>query len=291
MKRALAFLVTGALLLSVSLFNPVFAQPTQVSYAVNLNSFTLQVTYPSEVMPGDNVTLNIQGSPKSDNVYLQSLTATIYYADAAGLHQLATQTLVSNPANGYGYYGSYSTGSFSKSFTVNVPQNAPRTSLIAVFSETVEPNNYYYSDYWPYFGYSCSDPVYCAYYPSYPYYGTTSDEALAPLSYIKATTPEFVALQSEYQMLQQQLNQTQAQNKQLQTTISQQSTMISQLNQQLTSANATAQAYQVVAVILVVVAVALAAFSTYRLRGRGKTQRRAKPKHPNQNNALKASTT
>src|SRR5208337_3163585 len=96
MKSALAFLVTAALLLLVSLFNPAFAQPTQVSYVVNLNSFSLQVMYPSEVMPGDNVTVSIQGSPKSNSLYLQSLTATIYYADAAGLHQLATQNIVSN---------------------------------------------------------------------------------------------------------------------------------------------------------------------------------------------------
>ena len=276
MKSAVAFLVTAALLLSVSMFNPAFAQPTQVSYVVNLNSFSLQVMYPSEVMPGDNVTLNIQGSPKGNSLYLQSLTATIYYADAAGLHQLATQNLVSNPANSYGYYGSYTTGSFSKSFTVNVPQNAPRTSLVAIFSETVQSNNYYYYDYWSNFGYSYyGNPVFYALYPSY---STTTDEAIAPLSYIKATTPEYVALQSEYQMLQQQLNQTQAQNGQLQTTISQQSTMISQLNQQLTSANGTTQTYQMVTVVFVIIAVALAAFSIYQLRSKGKTQEKGETK-------------
>src|SRR5208282_143478 len=275
MRSAFAFLVTAALLLLGSLFNPAFAQPTQVSYVVNLNSFTLQVTYPSEAMPGDTVTVNIQGSPNSNSVYLQSLTATIYYADAAGLHQLATQNLVSNPANGYGYYGSYTTGSFSKSFTVNVPQNASRTSLVAIFSETVQSNNYYYYDYWSYFGYSCSEPVFCGYYPSY---STTTDDAIAPVSYIKATTPEYVALESEYQMLQQQMNQTQTQNKQLQTTISQQSAIISQLNQQLASANGTAQTYQMVSVVFVIIAVAFATFNIYKLRSKGKTQERGETK-------------
>jgi hypothetical protein len=264
MKSALAFLVTAALLLSVSMFNPALAQATQVSYVVNLNSFTLQVTYPSEAMPGDNVTVNIQGSPKSNSIYLQSLTATIYYADAAGLHQVATQNLVSNPTNNYGYYGSYTPGSFSKNFTVNVPQNTPRTSLVAIFSETVQSNNYNNYNYPSYFGYLYSgNPLFYSYYPSY---STTTDDAIAPLSYIKATTPEYVALQSEYQMLQQQLNQTQTQNKQLQTTISQQSTMISQLNQQLTSTNGTTQTYQMAAVVFVIIAVALAAFSIYQLK-------------------------
>jgi uncharacterized protein YoxC len=270
MKLALVFLVTAALLLVVSLFNPAFAQPTQVSYVVNLNSFTLQVTYPSEVMPGDNVTVNIQGSPKSNNLYLQNLTATIYYADPTGLHQLVTQNIVSNPANGYGYYESYAnesytTGSFSKNFTVNVPQNVPRTSLVAIFSETVQSQNLVLN---------------------YPSYTTTTDDAIAPLSYIKATTSEYAALQSKYQTLQQQLNQTQAQiaeNKQLQTTISQQSTMISQLNQELASANGIAQTYEIVAVVFVsiavaIIAVALTAFSIYQLRSKGKTQNRGETK-------------
>ena len=274
MKCARVLTTTVVLLISFSLFNSAFGQSTQTSYTVKLNSFTLQVTYPSEVMPGDSVTVNVQGSPNTNNLYLQSLTATIYYADAAGLHQLATQNLVSNPANSYEYYGSYTTGSFSKNFTVNVPQNAPRTSLVAIFSETIQ-SNYYYYNYWPNFGYSCPDPVFCA---SYPSYSTTTDDAIAPLSYIKATTPEYVALQSEYQMLQQQLNQTQTQNKQLQTTISQQSTMISQLNQQLTSANGTAQTYQMVAVGSVIIAGALAAFSIYQLKSKGKTRRRSETK-------------
>jgi hypothetical protein len=267
MKSAVTFLVTAALLLVVSVFNPAFAQPTQVSYVVNLNSFTLQVTYPSEVMPGDRVTVNIQGSPKSNNLDLLNLTATVYCADPTGLHQLATQNIVSNPANNYGYYESYAnesytTGSFSKNFTVNVPRNATATSLVAIFSETVQSESLVFN---------------------YPSYSTTTDEAIAPLSYIKATTPEYVTLQSKYQMLQQQLNQTQAQNKQQETTISQQSTMISQLNQELASANGAAQTYQIEAAIyasiaVVITAVALTAFSIYQLRSKEKTQNRGETK-------------
>ena len=147
MKASIRFLVTVAVLvLSGSSLSQVLAQQTQASYTVNLSSFTLQVTYPSEVMPGENITVNVQASPKTSGAYLQTLTATVYYGDASGLHTIATQTIVSNAGNGY---GSYSTGSFSKSFTVNVPQDAPRTSLIALFSETVQAN--YYSNY--YYGY------------------------------------------------------------------------------------------------------------------------------------------
>ena len=221
--------------------NSAFAQSAQASYTVNLNSFSLQVTYPSQVKPGDTVSVNVQVNPKTSVAYLQSLTATIYYADASGLHNIATQTIFSN--NGYAY-GNYVTSSFSKSFTVNVPQNAPRTSLVAVFTETAQ-SNYYNS----YFDYGYGPYYYSWYYPAYQYgvypsyYSSTTstDDAIAPLSYIQASTPEYVTLQSTYQMLQQQLNQTQAQltqsqaqlqqeqaqNQQLQNTVAQRSATIS----------------------------------------------------------------
>jgi hypothetical protein len=218
-------------------------------------------------MPGQNITVNVQASPKTTGTYLQTLAATVYYGDTSGLHTLTTQTLVSNAANGY---GSYSTGSFSKSFTVNIPQNAPRTSLVAIFSETVQSNNYY--NYPSYFGYLYNgNPLF---YSNYPSYSTTTDDAIAPLSYVKATTPEYVTLQSEYQMLQQQLNQTQAQNQQLQTTITQQSATINLLGQQLASANSTAQTYQDLALGAIIIAIAFAAFAgfTYYKRSKGKDQ-------------------
>ena len=145
MKATIRFLVTVVvLLLSALSLSQGLAQQTQASYTVNLSSFTLQVTYPSEVMPRENITVNVQASPKTTGTYLQTLAATVYYGDTSGLHTITTQTLVSNAANGF---GSYNTGSLSKNFTVNVPQNAPRTSLVAIFSETVQSNNYNYYNY------------------------------------------------------------------------------------------------------------------------------------------------
>lgn len=272
MKSVPVFLLTAMLLLSVSLFRPAFAEPAQISYTVNLNSFSLQVTYPSEVMPGDAVTVTVQGSPRGSSVYLQNLTVTIYYADATGLHQLACQTLVSNSANSYGYYGASTTGSFIKNFTVNVPQDVPRTSLVAIFSETTQSNNYYNYYYGPFSYWFYADPLFPTALPFYPSYGMATDGAISPLSYINATTPEYLALQSKYQILQQQLNQTQAQNQQLQTSITRQNATISQLNQQLTSANSTTQTYQTVAAVFVIIAVALAAFTIYRMRSKEKTK-------------------
>jgi hypothetical protein len=262
--------------------NSAFAQSTQISYNVNLSAFSLQVTYPSQVKPGDTVSVNVQVSPKTSVAYLQSLTATVYYADSSGLHSVTNQTLVTNNAFGY---GNYVTSGFSKSFTFNVPAGAPRTSLVAVFTETSQTNNYY-----TYYGYG---PYYNSYYSSsqywgYPYYysSTASDDAIAPLSYIQASTPEYVALQSTYQMLQQQLNQTQAQltqskaqqqqsqaqNQQLQNTVAQQSSTISQLNQQLAGATGTMQTYQMLTIALGIIALIFAVFGVYEWRTKSKPE-------------------
>jgi hypothetical protein len=277
-KLPSVFLVTAIFLVSVSLFTAAFAQSAQVSYTVKLSLFALNVSYPSEVMPGDNVTITIQGSPTTSNVYLQSLSIIVYYADATGLHQLISQTLISNPTNSYAYYGTSTTANFTKSLTVNVPQDAPRTSLVALFSETTQSNNYYYNDFGPYpFSYY-RDPIFYSYYPSY---STETDQAISPLSYVKATTPEFVTLQSEYQQLQQQMNQAQTQNQQLQASITQQNSTIRQLNQQLTTANTTAQTYQTIAVVFAIIAVALAALSIYEIIGKGKAKTISETKSTN----------
>ena len=298
MKYARILLATAVLLISFSLFNSAFGQSTQSLYTVKLNSFSLQVTYPSEVMPGDSVTVSVQGNPTGNAVYLQSLTATIYYADSSGLHQLATEPLVvSNSPNSYNYVSYSYSGSFSKNFTVNVPESAPRTSLVAIFSETVQPNYYNYGGYaynypsyysnlysyqaYPYYPYYPSYAPYVspAYYP-YSYSSSTysSDQAIAPLSYIKANTPETVTLQSENQMLQQQLSQVQGQNQQLQTKASQQNATISQLTQQLAGVNGTIQEYQVLALALGVVTVILLALTINQRKSKEKTHQTVETK-------------
>jgi len=271
------WLVPAIVLLSI--LAPAFAQSTQNSYTVNLSAFSLQVSFPSEAMPDDTVTVNVRGTPKANIAYLQSLTVTIYYADAAGLHQLSTQTLISNSASYAGYYGygGYSTpsASFSKSFSVTVPQDAPRTSLIALFSETIQSNYYEYSSYYYPLTYSMSMKhhgiFFSVYYPSY-YYSSSTDQGIAPLSYINATTPEYVALQSEYQILQEQVSQGHAQNQQLQTTISQQNATINQLNQQVASAGTMTQRYQTLALVFGILAAALAALAVYQPRKGRKTE-------------------
>ena len=272
MKSTTLTAIVAALILLTTL-NCALGQSNQVSYTVRLNSFTLQVTYPAQVMPGDTITIYVQGGPTGSAVYLQSLTVTVYYADAAGLHQISTQDLfASSPPNSYNNYVTYGySGSFSKNFTVTVPENAPRTALVALFSETVQPNYYSYG------GYAYNYPSYASYpyYPSYtvyvspayyPYssYSYSSDQGIASLSYIKANTPETVTLQSQNQLLLQQLSQLQVQSQELQSKVSDQSATINQLTQQLASMNGTVQAYQMVALTLGVLVVILLAFSFSR---------------------------
>jgi hypothetical protein len=286
-QYACLILVLGIIASSLTYAHPVFAQPTQTSYTVNLTYLTVQLSYPSEVMPGDSVTVNLQATTKSyvDSI---SLTTQVLYADNGSLHQLASAT-VSNNNN---YYAN-SSSTLSKQIQFTVPQDAPRTSLVAALTEKIQstsysyypayyypayydsssPNCYYYPDYWSY------DYGYCTYYgtaygfPSYSY-NATSDVGVAPLSYIKATTPEYVSLQSEYQMVQQQLAQSQTQNQQLQNTIAQRDATIANLNQQLSSNQTMIGTLELVAAGLAVVAIGVVI--AYLGKGKGRTQAKVK---------------
>ena len=246
-------------LVLASFCNSAKAQSAQASATVKLSAFNLQLTYPSVVLPNDKVTVTVEATPIGSGAYLQSLTAIVYYADTSGLHQLANENLVSNSSDVYGYSKPY-TSSFSKSFTVNVPPNAPRTSLVAIFSETVQTYFYGYGGYAFGWGVFYSIP---STYPSYSYssipaypYRATNDQAIAPLSYINGNTPEIAGLQSQIRTLQQQLNQSQVQNQQLQATINQQTMTINQFDQK----------NQILMLIVGILVLALVIFSLYSYR-------------------------
>jgi len=310
MKPKSSYMIVILVILAASLFYGQFAiaQSNQTSYTANLTYLTVQLTYPSQVMPGDSVTVNLQATAKQ-NIASLTLTTQIFYSDGSSLHQLTSATFESDNLN--------SGGSFSKEVQFTVPQDAPRTSLLATLTENVKTayvNYYYFPAYnysnspycyydhhnyycqYYYWGYNNYSSPYCYYdvfsgycqnyymaYPSYTY-TTTTDSSLAPLSYIKATTPEYVALQSQYQSLQQQLAQSQSQNQQLQSknqqlqnqnqqlqqslqsvqsTNSQRETTISNLNQQLTSSQGVNETLEPVTAVLAVIAIALGALAAH----------------------------
>jgi hypothetical protein len=256
MKYSQALLLMLTVVTVLPLSPMVFGQPTQISSTVTLTYLNVQLSYPSEVLPTDTVTVNVQATAKT-SFQLTSLSATIYYAAGTSLQQVASATIASNLWMSSG-------NKVNKDVQVTIPSDAPRTSLFTVVTEkTRSPTYDYYAYYYPYFyyydNYSHYPYYYYAVYPTY-YYTTTSDNAVAPLSYIKATTPEYTALQSQYENLQGQLNQTQAQNKQLQQQLQDQQNLVNQknaqindLNTQLNSAQTTIRDLEIAAVILVVV--------------------------------------
>ena len=253
MKTTYIIALLTILTISLALGHVVLAQSAQSNYTVNLTYLTVQLTYPSQVNPGDAVTVNIQAIPKSSDSSA-SLTAQIYYTTGADLHQLISATLINN------YVSSGS--SFSKQVQFTIPQDAPRTSLVTMLTEKVQvayASHYYYPAYYNYsspycyydpnWGYDCQY-TYTYYnnygydnmnYPSYSY-ETMSDSGVAPLSYIKATTPEYTTLQTQYQALQSQTQGLQSQNQALQQQLAQSQAQDKQLNQDLqNSQNTNAQ--------------------------------------------------
>ncbi len=281
-RDACLILLLAVVVASLLYVKPVVAQSTQTSYTVNLAYLSVQLSYPSQVMPGDTITVNLQASPKNA-VSGVSLTIQIFYADGTTLHQLASATV----SNGYNYYMN-SGSSLGKQIQLTIPKDAPRTSLIAALTEKVQ--SAYYSDYYYPGSYNYTSPncyyyyydySYCTYYGyAYPSssYSTSTDTGVAPLSYIKATTPEYVSLQSEYQMLQQQLAQSQAEDQQLkqnlqdaQNKIAQQNAAIANLNQQLNSSQSMNGTVEAAAGGLGIIAIILGVFVAYLSGGRSRT--------------------
>lgn len=244
----------------------VLADSTQVSNTVSLSHLSVKLAYPSEVLPSQSITIDIQATAR-DSFRLKSLEVQVYFADGNSLRQLTTATVSKDLYMSKG-------DQINKDIQTTVPADAPRTSLIALVSETATMTYYDYSYYYyypPYYYRNYS--YYYVYYPSYSYSSVT-DDGIAPLSYIKATTPEYVSLQTAYQMLQQKLDQSQAENQQLkqtldarQATINQLNSDIAALNQKFTSAQGTITLLEVTSIILVGILVALAVY-TFRERNR-----------------------
>lgn len=256
----------------------VSGQPSQLSTTVSLNNLNVQLTYPTEILPGQAGIVSVQATAKN-SFDLSKLVVQIYFADGSSIRSL-TSAIIANKT-------SVNSGDrFAKDVRFNVPADAPRTSIIALVSEDVyvpvdlyAPYFYPYS-YWYFPSGNAMNPYFYYVYP--PTNITTTDSVLAPLSYVKATTPEYVALQKEYQMLQQQLAQSQADNQKLQQnlqdTTNQKNSVIADLSQQLAHSQTSVRTLQVTSLILAIVAAALG-FMLFRARTRtekgGKEKRTA----------------
>jgi len=263
-------IVLLVILASIFATQSVFAQSNQVTSTVSLSHLNVQLTYPSQVLPGQSATINLTAQAK-DSFQLTSLTVQVYLTDQNNLRQLLSTTVAQNTMMPSG-------NQINKQIQVTVPSDAPRTSLVALVTESVSMTSYSY----PYANYPYSNGYWGGYdmtsygnsngnwygYGSYPYYyysypsynsQSSSDNAIAPLSYVQATTPEYVTLQSQYQQLQAQNQQLQQQLQASQNSTAQKESTISNLNNQLSSAQGTTTLVEIVAVILAIAAVAVAA--------------------------------
>ena len=263
-------IVLLVILASIFASQSAFAQSNQVTSTVSLSHLNVQLTYPSQVLPGQSATINLTAQAK-DSFQLTSLTVQVYLTDQNNLRQLLSTTVAQNTMMPSG-------NQINKQIQVTVPSDAPRTSLVALVTESVSMTSYSY----PYVNYPYSNGYWGGYgmtfygnsngnwygYGSYPYYyysypsynsQSSSDNAIAPLSYVQATTPEYVTLQSQYQQLQAQNQQLQQQLQASQNSTAQKESTISSLNNQLSSAQGTTTLVEIVAVILAIAAVAVAA--------------------------------
>ena len=279
--KIIAPLVLLVILASIFVTQAVCAQSNQATSTVVLSHLNVQLTYLSQVLPGQLATINLTAQAK-DNFELTSLTVQVYSADQDNLRLLVSTIVATNTPMLSGQQ-------VNKQIQVAVPSGASRTSLIAQVIESVGTNSYAYNPatnpyanpylyqyglYPPYpsyyFGYSYSPTTYYSLYPSYSYnFQGSSDNAIAPLSYVLATTPEYTALQSQYQQLQLQNQQLQQQIQTLQNSTAQKDSTINTLNNQLASLQGTTILVEIVAIILAIALVAVAALHFKSTKAQG----------------------
>jgi hypothetical protein len=258
MKHRLAVLLI-AVIVSLLINQTVSAQSNQVVNSVKLSYLNVQFTYPAQALPGQTVTVDVQARAIS-GIQLALLTVQVYLADSNNgrLQQLTTATIAQSISMTSG-------NQIHRAIQVNIPADAPRASLVAMVSESIstlyyEPGN-------------ASPSVK----PSISYYLTSSDNGIAPLTYVMAATTEYAALQSQYQGLQTQnqqlrrgINQSLAQNVKLQQSQQVAQSTIAELTSQLKSSQNMVTVLEAISAILSIAFVALAIVCALRQARQGK---------------------
>jgi len=207
-QRAVLIAILVALV-CVSVGRVALAQQAETSSTISLEYVSVQLSYPSEVEPGDSVGVHVLASSK-DYFEMDKLALQVYIPVQSDLVKVGEGTVAA------GVFMTYQS-QVMKDIQFTVPDDAPATSLLAVVTEEVRVLTYSYNYYYPYYG------MYYQQNTSYPYnyylepaYAPSKDSATTPLSYVKAADPAYANLQSQYQALSQQLNQAQSENQKLQ---------------------------------------------------------------------------
>ena len=159
-------IVLLVMLASIFASQSVFAQSNQITSTVSLTHLNVQLTYPSQVLPGQSATINLTAQAK-DSFQLANLTVQVYLADQNNLRQLVSTTVAQNTMMPSG-------NQINKQIQITVPSDAPRTSLVALVTESVSmtPYSYPYAYANPYWSGNLYGNWYG--YGSYPYYSPYS---------------------------------------------------------------------------------------------------------------------
>jgi len=178
---------------------PSHASPTQKRFA--LAYFDVDVSYPENGKPGETITVSVTATVKKD-CEVQDLSVELFAYSLSGEPRLiATISVVKQTSVVSG-------NSFQNYAAVSIPSDAPRSFLMAVASESVRTYSYSYSySYYsyPYYWYGVNPTRYWwSWYPVYYSYRTyvdTVDKETGPLTYVLATTPEYIQLKADYDKL------------------------------------------------------------------------------------------
>jgi len=173
--------------------------------------FEIDLTYPNATKPGDSISISAKAKAKS-TAQIKELTFNLHaYTSDGGLLRIGELEIVKKKLVKSG-------DSWSQTFNVTVPSDTPRSTLVGSFSEVWDEPIYYvfvvYNDsvpapvvidwwrYWdpdPYYWWDRKGVWPYGYYYDFKTFSTLS-EPIA-LSYVLATTPEYVRLKSEEEAL------------------------------------------------------------------------------------------
>lgn len=176
----------------------VSAAPDQRRFS--LAYFDVDVTYPTSGKPGETITVSIAAVAKKD-CEVQDLSVEFFVYSTTGDPRSIGSTSIAKQVS------VASGNSFQKSAAYTIPTDAPRSFLMAVASETVRTYSYTYSYYYSYYSYWWlynTSRYWWWWYPVYYSWRTymdTVDKETGPLTYVLATTPEYIQLKADYDKL------------------------------------------------------------------------------------------
>ncbi len=173
--------------------------PQTTTKTATLPNFNVEFNFPSEGNPGDNVVLSIKAVAR-ENVRLGELTIHVYaYAGHGEQRTILVDTIAED--------GRVKNGeTFHRSYTATLPTDIPRSPLMATVHETARTYRTAYTSYYtwwypPYWNYSWTGWPYWGVPYRYTYSSEQTTFTSVPLTYVKATTPEYEKLRSDYDLL------------------------------------------------------------------------------------------